>query len=108
MVDATYLRRIVVWLHLSDHIMATTQTMAWKEEDNRLTRSYEFKDFAHAFSFMTRVAFICEAMNHHPVRSNSWNKVHISLTTHDAGHMVTEKDRRLSDAIEKVWDEIKG
>ncbi len=88
--------------------MATTQKMAWKEEDNRLTRSYEFKDFAHAFSFMTRVAFICEAMNHHPVWSNSWNKVHISLTTHDAGHMVTEKDRRLSDAIEKVWDEIKG
>ncbi len=74
----------------------------WKENDNKLTKTFEFKDFQEAFAFMTRVAFLAEKHNHHPNWSNVYNKVEIALTTHDAGNTVTEKDRKLSEAIDKI------
>jgi 4a-hydroxytetrahydrobiopterin dehydratase len=74
----------------------------WKEENNQLKRSFEFRNFIEAFSFMTKVALIAEKMNHHPNWDNVYNKVNISLNTHDAGDIVTEKDRKLADAIDKV------
>ncbi|TVQ10599.1 MAG: 4a-hydroxytetrahydrobiopterin dehydratase [Bacteroidetes bacterium] len=74
----------------------------WKEENNQLVRTFEFKDFVAAFSFMTRVAFVAEKMNHHPEWSNVYNKVHIKLSTHDAGNVVTDKDRKLAEAIDKL------
>jgi 4a-hydroxytetrahydrobiopterin dehydratase len=67
----------------------------WKEEDNKLHRQFTFKDFSEAFAFMTRVAIEAEKMNHHPLWTNVWNKVDIWLSTHDAGDVVTEKDRTL-------------
>jgi 4a-hydroxytetrahydrobiopterin dehydratase len=79
----------------------------WEEKDNKLQRTFTFKDFVNAFSFMTRIAFIAEKMNHHPEWSNVWNKVSVSLSTHDAGDIVTDKDRKLADAIDKVYNEIK-
>lgn len=72
----------------------------WKEADNKLTGTFEFKNFTEAFGFMTKVALIAEKMDHHPNWSNVWNKVNIELTTHDAGNTVTEKDRKLAKAIE--------
>lgn len=77
----------------------------WKEKDNYLEKNFKFKDFVHAFAFMTRVAFIAEKMNHHPDWNNVYNTVHIKLNTHDAGDVVTEKDRKLADAIDKVFEE---
>lgn len=74
----------------------------WKEEDNRLKKVFEFKDFKEAFAFMTRVAFLAEAHNHHPNWSNVYNKVIIELTTHDAGNQITEKDRKLAEAIDQI------
>ncbi|ERM84022.1 pterin-4-alpha-carbinolamine dehydratase [Rhodonellum psychrophilum GCM71 = DSM 17998] len=74
----------------------------WKEENNKLTRTFEFGDFAEAFAFMTRVAFLAEAHQHHPNWSNVYNKVIIELTTHDKGNTVTEKDRKLAKAIDKI------
>ncbi len=74
----------------------------WEEKNNLLTKTFEFKDFQEAFSFMTRVAFLSEAMNHHPNWSNVYNKVTIDLTTHDAGNIVTEKDRKLAESIDKI------
>ena len=71
----------------------------WIVKDNALVRQFEFTDFSEAFSFMTRVAFLAEKMNHHPEWSNVYNKVTICLSTHDAGNIVTEKDRRLAEAI---------
>jgi len=79
----------------------------WQEKNNMLQRSFEFKDFVHAFAFMTRVAFVAEKMNHHPNWSNVWNKVDISLCTHDAGDTVTDKDRKLAQAIDQVAEEYK-
>ena len=78
----------------------------WEENNNKLQRTFTFKDFVHAFSFMTRIAFIAEKMNHHPEWSNVWNKVSVSLSTHDAGDIVTDKDRKLADAIDKVFEEM--
>jgi 4a-hydroxytetrahydrobiopterin dehydratase len=74
----------------------------WKEEDNLLKKTFEFKDFQEAFAFMTRVAFLAEALNHHPNWSNVYNKVIIELTTHDAGNKITEKDRKLAEAIDQI------
>ena len=51
---------------------------------------------------MTRVALLAEKANHHPEWSNVWNRVSIKLSTHDAGNVVTEKDRRLAEAIDEV------
>jgi len=79
----------------------------WKENNNQLQQTFEFKDFVHAFAFMTRVAFVAEKMNHHPSWTNTWNKVEIRLSTHDAGDIITEKDRKLADAIDKIFTEVK-
>lgn len=75
----------------------------WTEKNNQLQKTFEFKDFVQAFAFMTRVAFAAEKMNHHPNWSNVWNKVEISLNTHDAGNTVTDKDRKLAEAIDKIF-----
>ncbi|MEL7001372.1 MAG: 4a-hydroxytetrahydrobiopterin dehydratase [Bacteroidota bacterium] len=74
----------------------------WKEEDNRLTRTFEFSDFVEAFGFMSKVAIVAEKMDHHPNWSNVYNKVTIELTTHDAGNVVTDNDRNLAEAIDKL------
>ncbi len=74
----------------------------WKEEDNKLKRTIKFKDFVEAFGFMSQVAIIAEKMEHHPNWSNVYNTVTIELTTHDAGNVVTDKDRALADAIDKL------
>jgi 4a-hydroxytetrahydrobiopterin dehydratase len=72
----------------------------WKEINNELVKTFEFKDFSEAFAFMTRVAIEAEKQNHHPWWSNVYNKVEIKLTTHDAGNIVTEKDHQLAKAID--------
>lgn len=74
----------------------------WQEQNNQLTRSFEFKDFSEAWAFMNRVALLAEKMDHHPNWSNVYNKVDIALTSHDAGNTVTERDRKLAKAIDKL------
>ncbi|WP_435354887.1 4a-hydroxytetrahydrobiopterin dehydratase [Emticicia sp. SJ17W-69] len=76
----------------------------WKEENNKLVRTFKFKDFSEAFAFMTRVALLAEQHSHHPNWSNVWNTVNIELTTHDAGNKITEKDRKLAKAIDILFD----
>jgi 4a-hydroxytetrahydrobiopterin dehydratase len=74
----------------------------WKEDNNTLYRKFEFTDFNAAFGFMCRVALIAEKMDHHPTWKNTWNVVEIWLSTHSAGDVVTEKDRKLAGAIDKL------
>ena len=71
----------------------------WEEKENSLYRKFLFKDFNEAFGFMSRVALLAEKMNHHPNWMNVWNIVEIWLCTHDAGNTVTDKDRKLAEAI---------
>ena len=74
----------------------------WKEVKNTLNRKFEFKDFSEAFGFMTRVALEAEKMNHHPTWTNVYNTVEFWLSTHDAGDIVTEKDKKLAQKIDKL------
>jgi 4a-hydroxytetrahydrobiopterin dehydratase len=76
----------------------------WKENDNKLTKSFTFGDFKEAFTFMKAVASVVDELDHHPWWSNVYNKVTFELTTHDAGDKVTEKDRQLAAAIDQVYD----
>jgi len=77
----------------------------WTEQNNRLVKSFEFKDFKEAFAFITRVAAIADRMDHHPYWTNCWNKVYMELNTHSAGGVVTQKDELLAQAIDKVVNE---
>ena len=74
----------------------------WTEENNQLTKTFVLRNFVEAFAFMTRVAMAAEKMDHHPNWNNVYNKVTIHLNTHDAGNIVTEKDRKLAAAIDKL------
>ena len=78
--------------------------LMWKEEDNKLKRTFEFDNFVQAFGFMTQVAFLAEKMDHHPNWSNVYNQVIIELSTHDQGNIVTDKDRKLAAAIDELID----
>jgi 4a-hydroxytetrahydrobiopterin dehydratase len=76
----------------------------WEVEDDKLTTTYEFSDFRAAISFIVRLSYYAEDLNHHPELENVYNTVHIALTTHDAGGKVTEKDVELARQIEDfVW-----
>lgn len=72
----------------------------WEEKDNSLYRKFEFRNFSEAFAFMTRVALEAEKMDHHPRWTNVYNTVEVWLSTHDAGDVVTDKDRRLAQHME--------
>lgn len=74
----------------------------WTEENDKLYRKLKFKDFSEAFAFMTRVALAAEKMDHHPEWKNVYNTVEIWLSTHDAGDVVTDKDRKLATAIDAL------
>lgn len=66
-----------------------------------ITRRFHFKDFAEAWGFMARVALLAEAQDHHPEWFNVWNRVDITLSTHDAGGL-SERDIRLASAIDQI------
>lgn len=74
----------------------------WIEENNSLSKKFSFNDFSEAFAFMTRVAMAAEKMDHHPTWKNTYNKVEIWLSTHDAGNVVTDKDRKLAAIIGRL------
>jgi 4a-hydroxytetrahydrobiopterin dehydratase len=63
-----------------------------------IERTLQFRDFSEAWGFMNRVALLAESQNHHPEWSNVWNRVHIVLSTHDAGGL-TANDVKLAAAI---------
>ena len=73
----------------------------WKVVNGKLSKSFEFKDFIEAFSFMTRVAMHAEKMNHHPEWFNVYNKVNIDLVTHDLNG-ISNYDMKLANAINKI------
>lgn len=75
---------------------------AWDERDGALVRDLQFRDFAEAFAFVTRVALVAQARDHHPDMAISWNEVTLTLTSHDAGRSVTARDRELAAAIDDL------
>ena len=74
----------------------------WTFEENALAKGFTFGSFREAMSFMVRVSYEAEAMNHHPEWSNVYNRVVIRLNTHDAGGKVTAKDVELAQRIQGI------
>jgi 4a-hydroxytetrahydrobiopterin dehydratase len=71
-------------------VAARVKTLpGWSLEAGKLHKTFTFKDFVEAWSFMSAVALAAEAMGHHPEWSNVWNRVTVDLTTHDAGGITT-------------------
>jgi len=89
---------------LSEQEIATAlhKLAGWSIVNRNLHRIFEFKDFTHAFGFMTRVALAAEKMDHHPDWSNSWNKVTVDLSTHSAGG-ITRNDFDLAEKIQAIY-----
>lgn len=79
----------------------TAKLEGWTAGDDFITKVFKFDDFAHAFGFMTRIAIVADRMNHHPEWFNVYNRVDVTLTTHDAGG-VTEKDLELALVMDKA------
>lgn len=75
----------------------------WKTTSQSLEKTFEFSTFEEAMQFIQNAApFISEA-DHHPTWSNTYNRVHVKLTTHDAGNQVTDKDREIAKTLDKVY-----
>ncbi|MCK6520550.1 4a-hydroxytetrahydrobiopterin dehydratase [Myxococcota bacterium] len=81
-----------------DAAVATLPDWRLSDDQDALLRSFRFKDFSEAFGFMARVALLAEAQDHHPDWRNVYNRVEISLSTHDAGGL-SARDLRLARAI---------
>jgi 4a-hydroxytetrahydrobiopterin dehydratase len=77
------------------------QLTKWKISPKALARTFEFTNFSEAWAFMSRVALLAEQLDHHPNWSNAYNKVDISLSTHDRGG-VTSLDAELAAAIDAL------
>ena len=86
-------------MSLIDPRSAAENLSGWTGGDDFITKVFTFKDFAAAFGFMSEIAIVSEAMDHHPQWYNVYNRVDVTLTTHDAGG-VTEKDIVLAERME--------
>jgi 4a-hydroxytetrahydrobiopterin dehydratase len=75
----------------------------WPEKEGKLYKEFIFRNFVEAFAFITKVALIAERANHHPEIYNIYNKVEISLCTHDEENSITEKDKHLAEKIDQVY-----
>ena len=75
----------------------------WEVKSEYLKREFDFQNFIEAFSFMTRIALICEKYNHHPNWQNIYSKVIIKLSTHDLGG-ITNLDEKLASEINIAFD----
>jgi 4a-hydroxytetrahydrobiopterin dehydratase len=82
---------------------ALAKLKGWSEVQGRdaITKKFNFKDFNEAFGFMSRAALIAEKLDHHPEWFNVYNRVEVTLSTHDAGG-VTARDIRLAEEMDRI------
>ena len=85
---------------------ARSELPNWEMVEGRdaISRAFKFADFSVAFGFMSRVALAAEKLDHHPEWQNVWNRVEITLSSHDAGGL-TERDIKLAKIIDKLAGE---
>lgn len=74
----------------------------WNFKDDKINKEFSFSDFREAVAFLVRLSFEAEDHGHHPEIFNVYNTVKISLSTHDAGDKVTDKDIKLAKAIDTL------
>lgn len=83
-----------------------SQSSDWNEVNGKLQKQFEFRDFSEALNFINNLAELCESENHHPEINWVYNKIQLSLSTHDAGDVITEKDINLSKLIDETFKNI--
>lgn len=81
---------------------ALESLLGWEHVDGALSKSFAFKDFPGAITFIVALSYVCEELDHHPDIYNVYRKVVISTTTHDAMNKVTETDVELATRIESI------
>ena len=74
----------------------------WARDGDQIAKTYRFADFREAVAFIVRVAFVCEAHDHHPALTNVYDRVTLAFNTHDAGGKITEMDLTLAQEIEAM------
>jgi 4a-hydroxytetrahydrobiopterin dehydratase len=94
---------MVAKLEASERAAALRELSRWRETKGRdaIERSFKFRNFAEAWGFMSQVALLAEKQDHHPEWSNVWNRVDITLSTHDAGGL-SQRDVTLAKAIDAL------
>lgn len=98
-----YLQQIMALTKLTPDQIKTglSQLKGWELAQDKLVKSFKFKDFTEAFGFITKVAIIAEKMDHHPEWFNVYNNLKIELTTHDAGG-ISQLDLDLAKKIDQL------
>lgn len=79
----------------------------WEEKDNKLYREFKFKNFLDAILFMQKAAIEIDKTDHHPEWKNVYNRLQVWLCTHSAGNIITEKDRKLAEILNRIFSEFK-
>jgi 4a-hydroxytetrahydrobiopterin dehydratase len=74
----------------------------WIENNNELQKTFVFGTFMEAINWMLKASAEIEKCNHHPTWTNTYNMVHVSLTTHDEGNTITHKDKELAQALDLI------
>jgi 4a-hydroxytetrahydrobiopterin dehydratase len=92
---------MVAKLTEAEHEKLAAALPHWHVKPAAIHRSLKFKDFSHAWAFMSRVALLAEKHDHHPEWSNVWNQVEVTLSTHDAGGL-SQKDVEMAKAIDAL------
>lgn len=75
----------------------------WREENNKLFQKFKFIDFQSAVEFINQIAEIANKQNHHPTIHNTYNVVELWLSTHEAGDVVTDKDREFAKSVDMIF-----
>ena len=91
-------RRKLTDLEVNDQLNALP---GWSVKDGKLRKTFQFDSFIDAFGFMTKIAITAEAMNHHPEWFNVYNKLEVTLATHDVDGL-SERDIKLAQFIDRV------
>lgn len=91
-----------LWHYYNSNYHFTMHT-EWQTIDNKLYKKFTCENFISALSFMVEVGFYAEQMQHHPEWKNAYNTVEVWLTTHDANNIITEKDHKLAELVDKVY-----
>ena len=84
-----------------DTALAGLRDWTLRDDGLAISRDFRFADFSAAFAFMTRVALYAEKADHHPEWSNVYNRLHVTLTTHDAGGL-SQRDVKMAQAIDAL------
>ena len=82
--------------------MSLSASNSWMEKNDELIKEFVFSDFVQAIDFVNQVKDIAEEQAHHPRITINYNKVLIETCTHDAGNVVTDKDRRLAESLDSL------